>query len=101
MVKSFGSRIVFADEYCRACCRSNAFNFHTTVTVQILRFYFFQRSFLIDSKIQNKQEKQIKFPRQPEQGKLFRLSNFARHPVALSVNLFHLTGFPGYAVWGC
>ena len=38
MVESLGSQNVFADEHCRACYRSNAFNLHTTVTVQNLTF---------------------------------------------------------------
>ena len=41
MVKGFVSKDFFADEYCRACCCSNAFNLHTTVTVEILYFVFY------------------------------------------------------------
>ena len=36
VVKSVGSGEVFADEYCRACCCSNAFSLDTTVTLQSL-----------------------------------------------------------------
>ena len=38
LVQIVGSRDVIFDEYCRACC-SNAFDLHTTITVQILIFY--------------------------------------------------------------
>ena len=38
VVKSFGSRDVFAGGHYDACCRSNAFDLHNTVILQILKF---------------------------------------------------------------
>ena len=40
MVKSFGSRVLFADENYHARCRSNVFNLYITVTVQSLFLLF-------------------------------------------------------------
>ena len=40
--------------------------------------------FLINSREQNKQDKQSKFLRQPEPGKKIHLSNFLNQPIALS-----------------
>ena len=49
--------------------------------------------FLIDSSVQNEDEKQIKFPIQAEQGKLFHWSIFHRRLVALSGEIVPLDEF--------
>ena len=49
VVENFGSRDVFFDENCCACCSFNAFNLHTTLTVEISSFYSFMEELLIDS----------------------------------------------------
>ena len=47
MAEGSGSQGVIADEYSRACCRSNAFNFYASRTVQLLYFYSFYGSLFV------------------------------------------------------
>ena len=63
-----------------------AFNFYTTHSVQKSVFVPFLEVILIDSREQNKQDKQISFLRQVViyPGKFFHLSYSIRQPVALS-----------------
>ena len=58
-VESFQSQDVIADDYCRACCRSNAFNFHNTFTVHKRFFVPFLLVFLIHNWVEIKFDKQI------------------------------------------
>ena len=63
MVKSFGSRDVFAGEYCCAVDLT-LLTFHITATVQSLVFVPCMGLFLIDSWNEIENEKQINFLRQ-------------------------------------
>ena len=56
---------------------------------------------LENSQVQNKQEKQIKFHGQAEQGVMFYLRIFSRQSVALSGKLLYLIDFLRHAPWAC
>ena len=64
LVKTCGSRNVFADEICPARCRPNAFHAHITVTVQILKFFSYFES-LFRRQLSPKKDKRIKELRKP------------------------------------
>ena len=93
VAKRFGSRDVFDDEFCLACCRSIIFNLPSTVTANFQFLFFLWKSFLIDSQVQNKQDKQIKFLDKVNKGNLFHLSVLLRQRGALSREFFSLEYF--------
>ena len=63
--------------------QSEASNLYITQSVQKPIFVPYKEVFLIDSWDLSKQDKQIKFLRQAEQGNLFHLSTFLRQAVSV------------------
>ena len=61
MFESFGIWDFLADEYSRARCCSNAFNFHRTVIVQIWSSYFWIWSALDTKVLRDTQDRDARF----------------------------------------